>query len=305
MEKYSLNLVMLALAFTCGRIEASYRDTTTDMCLEPVLADTTRTMCEQMDGFSKCQTDSHVPDGDSAKLYEILNKMSESLLLLSAEECDLNAQFNMECTNEFVTCLDMVYTFSSNKISCSDADYNRFLACTQLRIPNSYGPCYFSSWVQEMVNKTRDIECVAAPVTLFPVSYDDTRVTGPADNANQQSSGDNTNNANNQPGAVNNNANQQSSGDNTNQQSGGDINQQTGFSLRHLSDSIVFTSSSCDAGGIRFHVSADCAYYQQEWIAQGIVYQPQGVAPGTLFDVSICGLNHRNLVTCGGSSVSK
>lgn len=47
-----------------------------------------------MDGFSKCQTDSHVPDGDSAKLYEILNKMSESLLLLSAEECDLNGKWS-------------------------------------------------------------------------------------------------------------------------------------------------------------------------------------------------------------------
>lgn len=50
--KYLISLIeyvifFITSAFTCGRIEASYRDTTTDMCLEPVLADTTRTMCEQ------------------------------------------------------------------------------------------------------------------------------------------------------------------------------------------------------------------------------------------------------------------
>lgn len=55
---------------------------------------------------------------------------------------------------------------------------------------------------------------------------------------------------------------------------------------------------SCIRGGIQYNVLDGCTKYQVEWVAQGIVYPVQVVAPGTLFDVRICGLNHAAETAC-------
>jgi len=273
---------------------------TADMCLEDILSKTHLTMCQQMGDFSRCYySGSSVPRDDSATLYATLNSMSESLYLFGSENCDLNAEFNNECTDEFVTCLGMVYTFSTNKISCSEDDYNNFLVCTQQRVPDSFGPCYFSRWVQDMVNKTRDVECVAAPATLQP----DTGVlTGQVDGANQQLGGFNTNNQSGGSNLI-----QQTGGDNTNKQSekeitnqsgGFNTNQQTGGPVQQNAN-IFASGSTCVApSGIRFHISSDCSYFWMEQKDMGNIFPPQPAAPGTLFDVNTCGLQHENLVNC-------
>ena len=67
----------------------------------------------------------------------------------------------------------------------------------------------------------------------------------------------------------------------------------------------VFSDSCVTESGIRFHVSADCRSYQMEWIGMGIRYSVQYAAPGTLFDVGICGINHESNVRCGSSGVGK
>jgi len=96
MEKFAFFVLSLA-AFTCVRIEASILDTTSDMCLEPILAQTHLTMCSKMGDFSECFRGSHVPSGDSVVLYDILHDMYESLYLFDSENCDLNGKpfFNL------------------------------------------------------------------------------------------------------------------------------------------------------------------------------------------------------------------
>lgn len=60
----------------------------------------------------------------------------------------------------------------------------------------------------------------------------------------------------------------------------------------------VASVASCERNDIRYHVLDGCTRFQKEWVSQGIQYEVQDVAQGTLFDVQICGLNHASLVTC-------
>ncbi|XP_067950084.1 uncharacterized protein [Watersipora subatra] len=69
-------------------------------------------------------------------------------------------------------------------------------------------------------------------------------------------------------------------------------------SIDDIDGDLGSSSGYCDAGGIRYHVFRNCTVFRMEWLGMNIVFKPQRVAPATLFDVSICGLNHENLVSC-------